>query len=159
MSEDRYDGGDELSFELGWVVRRLRRLLYDLLEWLYSEVVELHLEIVPIGGPPVVSPVPQPFPIDDDQSLPLGLALVGSNPSALTITSAVWSATGTVGVTPATDTLTATATTTAGNDGAGTVAVVATLSDGSTLSDGFAITVGVTPVPLSLQIVPGTPTP
>lgn len=144
--------------------RRIRRFLNDLIRLLYDffEHDELHLHINPLDkeGNPMTTTPPQPFPLNDDQTLPLGLALAGDNPNGLTITSATWSASGTVGVTPAADTLTATATTTTGDEGAGSIAVTATLSDGTTtLSATFEITVGATPVPLSLVVVPGTPTP
>ncbi len=146
----------------GSLFRWFRRFLDLLLEFLYEDLERPRLRIVPLdqeGNPMTVTP--SPFPLFDNQSLPLGLAL--ENTTA-TLVSAVWSASGTVGDTPAVDpALTSTATTTPGTEGAGTVDCTATLSDGSTLSATFAVEVSAAPPPPppppTLVIVPGTPTP
>jgi hypothetical protein len=100
-----------------------------------------------------------PFPLLDNESLPLGLALTGSNPDDLTIASAVWSVDQVVTLEDTPPALTATAVTTPGVDGTATGTVTATLSDGSTLTASFEIDVTAAPVPLALEVVPGTPVP
>lgn len=143
--------------------RILRRLdiVEDLL-WDINEIVNpLQGIIVPLveSNNMTVAASPVPFPLNDDESLPLGLALVGSNPNNLTIVSAVWSVDATVSINQTPPALTATAVAAPGTDGVATVTAVVTLSDGSTLDfQPFQIEVGATPVPLSGVIVPGTPT-
>ena len=100
-----------------------------------------------------------PFPLLDNESLPLGLALEGSNPNALTVASAVWSVDSVVVLDDTPPALTATAVTTPGTEGMATGTVTATLSDGSTLTDTFEIDVTAAPVPLTLTVVAGTPVP
>jgi hypothetical protein len=119
----------------------------------------LRAYIVPLGVDMTTTP-PAPFELDDDESLPLGLALDGSNPNDLTITSAVWSVDATVTIDQTAPALTATAVTTPGTDGTANVTAVLTLSDGSTLTTpAFVIDVVASPVPLSATIVAGTPVP
>ena len=103
---------------------------------------------------------PAPFQLNDDESLPMGLALAGSNPNDLTIVSAVWSVDAVVTIDQTDPALTATAVTTPGTDGTANVIAVLTLSDGSTLATpAFTIDVVPSPVPLTASIVAGTPVP
>ena len=96
--------------------------------------------------------------IQDDQSVPVGLSLQGDNPNTLTIVSASWSTSNGI-LTPSTDTLTATFVGEPVEDGLTvTISVVATLSDGSTLSTTAEVDVTVSSNPLTLVIVFGTPT-
>jgi hypothetical protein len=97
--------------------------------------------------------------LPDNESVPLGLALTGSNPDDLTITSAVWSVDQDVTIDQTAPALTATAVTTPGTDGTATGTVTATLSDGSTLDASFSIDVTPAPTPLALEVVFGTPVP
>jgi hypothetical protein len=142
------------------IIRELFRLLEELLGWFEGEP-HLRARILALdheGNPMTVAPAP--FPITDTQSLPMGLALQGSNPNNLTIVSAVWSVDATVTITQTPPALTATAVATVGTDGTANVTAVLTLSDGSTLTTpAFQIAVSAVPVPLSAVIVPGTPTP
>lgn len=139
----RLDGVEELLWELNEVVNPLQGIIVPLVESINMT----------IAAPPV------PFPLNDDESLPLGLALVGSNPNNLTIVSAVWAVDATVSINQTAPALTATAVAAAGTDGLANVSAVLTLSDQSTLTTpDFEIQVGATPVQLSAVIVPGTPT-
>jgi len=137
------------------IVHRLIELFEELLGWFDNE---LRLVITTEGDSNRMT-ITSPFKLTDAQSVPLGLALAGSNPNNLTIASAVWTVDAVVTVTPAADTLTAVVATTPGTEGTATVTAVATLSDGSTLTATWVASVTAAPVPLSLSIVAGTPTP
>ena len=100
--------------------------------------------------------VPQPFPLNDDESLPLGVALTGSNPNNLTIVSVVWSGNTVITLDQTPPALTATAVATPGSDGTATVTAVLTMSDGSTITTP-PFDIDVTATPLGAVIVPGTP--
>lgn len=146
---------NDLERDLEAAENWLRRFLIGLLQTIYRAFEGPTLSITPLDqeGNPMTT-VPTPFPLNDNESLPLGLAVANT---AATIVSAVWTANGTVGDTPSADTLTSTATTTPGDDGAGTIDCTATLSDGSTLSASFAVEVAAAPPAPTLTIVPGTP--
>lgn len=139
----------------------LERFLAGLLRWLYHRHY-LRVRIVPLDkeGHPMTTAPPQPFPLLDDEFLPLGIALEGDNPNGLTIVSVAWAGNTVVSLEQTAPALTATAVATPGNEGTASVSAVVTLSDGSTLTTpAFEIAVTAAPVPLSAVIVPGTPGP
>jgi hypothetical protein len=103
---------------------------------------------------------PTPVTINDNQNLPLTLALTGNNPNAVTIVSATFTAGSAVTIPVNADNVSATVVTAgAGSDGVVTIEAVATLSDGSVLTASLSVTVvsAGTGSALALQIVPGTP--
>jgi hypothetical protein len=137
------------------IIRDLVRLLEALLGFFERERPTL---VIATEGDLNEMTTASPFLLHDNQSVGLSLALVGDNPNNLTIASAAWSVDQVVTVTPAADTLTAEVTTTPGTEGTATVTASATLSDAATLTATWVASVSAPPIPLTLQIVAGTPT-